>query len=227
MEFSTIIKGLVEQNSRIAIHQGKVTAVSTNSVSLQLSGDTTILTGIKYFDSYVPVVNDIVFVLINAGDLIVIDKVASGRHAAFKAHSTSSTHTTNTGTILDFNATTLNRGGAFNTGTYQFTAPIAGIYAFDFNIYTQQAADISSVAWRKNGTEIVSGDTDISFRGAFAFSVSSGTISATIPDFTLFGSNLLELAANDTVDVAVRSAGAANLQWYGLHSRFTGHFVMP
>jgi hypothetical protein len=216
MEFSTIIKGLVEQNSRIAIHQGKVTAVSTSSVSLQLSGDTTILTGIKYFDSYVPVVNDIVFVLINAGDLIVIDKVASGRHAAFRAHNTGGTHTTNTGVILDFNATSLNRGGAFNTSTYQFTAPIAGIYAFNFQVYTQNGAAIKSIAWRKNSSELVSSDTDISFQSA-----------TNIGDVTLSGSNLLELAVSDTVDIAVRSAGSANLQWYGGHSRFSGHFVMP
>jgi hypothetical protein len=216
MEFSTIIKGLVEQNSRIAIHQGKVTAVSTNSVSLQLSGDTTILTGIKYFDSYVPVVDDIVFVLINAGDLIVIDKVASGRHAAFRAHNTGGTHTTNTGVILDFNATSLNRGGAFNTGTYQFTAPIAGIYAFNFQVYTQNGAAVKSIAWRKNSSELVSSDTDISFQSA-----------TNIGDVTLSGSNLLELAVSDTVDIAVRSAGSANLQWYGGHSRFSGHFVMP
>jgi hypothetical protein len=216
VEFSTIIKGLVEQNSRIAIHQGKVTAVSTNTVSLQLSGDTTTLTGIKYFDSYVPVVDDIVFVLINAGDLIVIDKVASGRHAAFRAHSTSGTHTTNTGVILDFNATSLNRGSAFNTSTYQFTAPIAGIYAFNFSVYTQNGAAIKSIAWRKNSSELVSSDTDIAYQSA-----------TNIGDFTLSGSNLLELAVNDTVDIAVRTAGSANLQWYGGHSRFSGHFVMP
>jgi len=79
MEFSTIIKGLVEQNSRIAIHQAVVQTVVAGppaSLTIRLSGDTTNLTGIRYLSSYTPTASDKVFCLINAGDIFVLGKLA-------------------------------------------------------------------------------------------------------------------------------------------------------
>jgi hypothetical protein len=79
MEFSTIIKGLVEQNSRIAIHQAVVQAVVAGppaSLTIRLSGDATDLTGIRYLSSYSPTTSDVVFCLINAGDIFVLGKLA-------------------------------------------------------------------------------------------------------------------------------------------------------
>ena len=79
MEFSTIIKGLVEQNSRIAIHQAVVqssTAGPPASVTIRLSGDTTNISGIRYLSSYSPTNSDVVFCLINAGDIFVLGKLA-------------------------------------------------------------------------------------------------------------------------------------------------------
>ena len=233
MEIADALKNIVAQNTKLSFHQGVVTAIGTGSVTVNLSGGTDAISGVKYLDSYRPTVNDVVSVVVNNSDFFILGKLASiytppaSLYPAFEAHNTGGTHTTNTGTILDFDATSLNRGSVFNTTTYKFTAPIAGIYSFDFNIYTQQGLGISSVAWRKNGNEIVNADTDISYRGSFAFSVSSGTITATVPDYTLYGSNLLELAASDTVDLAVRSTASSNLQWYGGHSRFSGYLVTP
>jgi len=79
MDFSTIIKGLVDQNSRIAIHQAVVLATAAGppaSLSIALSGDGTALTGIRYLSSYSPTVADVVFCLINAGDILVLGKLA-------------------------------------------------------------------------------------------------------------------------------------------------------
>lgn len=216
MEIANALKNIINENTRLSFHQGVVTATTTGSVTVTLSGGTDSISGVKYLESYVPTVNDVVSIVVNNSDLFILGKLSTVIYPAFLASSSSGTHTTNVGTILDFNVARLNRGSAFSTSTYKFTAPIAGIYAFDFIVYTQNGAAIKSIAWRKNGTELVSTDTDISYQSA-----------TTIGDFTLSGNNLLELAVNDTVDVAVRSAASANLQWYGGHSRFSGYFVMP
>ena len=79
MDFSTIIKGLVDQNSRIAIHQAVVQSTQAGppaSLTITLSGDTTNLTGIRYLSSYSPTAADVVFCLINAGDILVLGKLA-------------------------------------------------------------------------------------------------------------------------------------------------------
>jgi len=77
MEFADIIKSIADQNNRIAIHYGKVTA-RTNSntrISVLISGGSTAITGIRYLDSYVPTVNDIVVLLVNKGDIIALGKL--------------------------------------------------------------------------------------------------------------------------------------------------------
>lgn len=222
MEISDLLTTIVNQNVRFAIRQGQVVSIQTGSVTITLSGGSDSISGVKYLNSYKPTVNDVVFIIVNNKDLIIIGKLETiytppaSLYPAFLASSSSGTHTTNIGSVLDFNVARLNRGNNFSTSTYKFTAPVAGIYAFNFNIYTQQGAAIKSVAWRKNAAELVSTDTDISYQSA-----------TTIGDFTLSGSNLLELAVNDTVDLAVRSAGSANLAWYGGHSRFSGFLVTP
>lgn len=215
MEFADIISKLVDKSARINILQGKITAVSSGSVSLQLRGDTTTLTGIKYLDSYVPAVNDIVFILVNKNDLVVLGKLAPNTTLpAFWAYSTQGTHTTNAGNVLDFAGTNLNRGSRWDTTNYRFTANLAGIYTFQFQVYEQNSTNAKSIAWRKNGTQLTVGDTAIAFQG--------GT---NLADSTINGQITLELAVNDYVDIAVRT-GAPNLQWYGGHSWITGHFVM-
>jgi len=139
---------------------------------------------------------------------------------AFLAGSTSSTHTTNVGSVLDFNTEAYGSGnsgfdvgGNFNTTNYRFTAPIAGIYAFSSNIYVQNSGTASSFCWRKNGTQLFApgGDVLIFF-------------SAGVNDFTIGSSILLNLAANDFVDIAVRT-GSSNVQWYGAHSWIMGYLI--
>jgi hypothetical protein len=133
MEIIGALKNIISENTRLSFHQGVVTAIATGSVTVNLSGGTDSISGVKYLESYTPKVGDVVSIVVNNSDLFILGKLATVLYPAFLAYSTSSTHTTNTGTILDFNATRLNRGSAFNTGTYQFTAPIAGIYSFNFN----------------------------------------------------------------------------------------------
>jgi len=158
--------------------------------------------------------------LYNNGDnRLIID--SSGRvrmpfQPAFMAGSGTGTHTTNAGSVLDFNTegnSGFDVGGNFNTTNYRFTAPIAGIYAFSSNIYVQNSGTASSFCWRKNGTELLApgGNVMISF-------------SLGVTDLTISSSILLNLAANDFVDIAVR-ADAVNVQWYGAHSTFSGYLI--
>lgn len=78
MEFADIIKSIADQNNRVAIRFGVVTA-RTNSntrISVQLSGGTTVLTGIRYLHSYNPTVSDVIVLLVNKGDIIGLGDLA-------------------------------------------------------------------------------------------------------------------------------------------------------
>jgi len=158
--------------------------------------------------------------LYNNGDnRLIID--SSGRvrmpfQPAFMAGSTSGTHTTNVGSVLDFNTegnSGFDVGGNFNTTNYRFTAPIAGIYAFSSNVYVQNSGTASSFCWRKNGTQLFAPGGDVLI-----------VFSAGVNDFTIGSSILLNLAANDFIDIAVRT-GTNNVQWYGPHSWIMGYLV--
>lgn len=150
---------------------------------------------------------------------VIID--GSGRmmvplNPAFLASNSGGTHTTNVNTVLDYNTAQLNRGNNYSTSTYAFTAPVAGVYYFYAQVYQQNVAAIKSLAWRKNGSELSYG-SDTALMGYNATSQTSDSIIA--------GAVILNLAVNDYVQLAVRSASAANLQWYGGHSTFLGYLI--
>ena len=137
---------------------------------------------------------------------------------AFMAGNTSSTHTTNVGSVLDFNTeanTGFDVGNNFDTTNYRFTAPVAGTYAFSSNIYQQNGGTLSSFCWRKNGTQLTSpgGDNLIFFK---ASSING--------DSTMCSNILLRLAVNDYIDIVVRT-GSSNVQWYGGHSWIMGYLI--
>jgi hypothetical protein len=81
MEFADIIKTLIDQNNRLAIHYGEVTAITNSSGKYLLtdkpSGSSTAITNVRYLRSYVPRVGDIVMIQINKSDMVVIDALAS------------------------------------------------------------------------------------------------------------------------------------------------------
>ena len=77
MEFADIIKSIADQNNRIAIHYGQVTArTNTNTrISVLVSGSSTAITGVRYLSSYTPTVSDIAVLLVNKGDIIALGKL--------------------------------------------------------------------------------------------------------------------------------------------------------
>jgi hypothetical protein len=78
MDFADIIKSIVDQNNRITIHYGQVTARTNGNtrISVLVSGSSTAITGIRYLSSYTPTVSDIAVLLINKGDIIALGKLA-------------------------------------------------------------------------------------------------------------------------------------------------------
>jgi len=77
MDFADIIKSIADQNNRIAIHYGQVTALTNSNtrISILVSGSSTAITGIRYLSSYTPTVSDIAVLLVNKGDIIALGKL--------------------------------------------------------------------------------------------------------------------------------------------------------
>ena len=78
MEFVDIIKQIIDQNVRLSIHYGEVTAtaVSPNSVSIKLSGSSTAITGVRYLNAYTPTVSDIVVCIVDKGNVFILGNLA-------------------------------------------------------------------------------------------------------------------------------------------------------
>jgi hypothetical protein len=99
---------------------------------------------------------------------------------------------------LPFNSAATNRGGHFNTTSYRFTAPVAGVYLFHLaqHFLSLSSADIGCDI-KKNGTVMYSTDP-------YSVTVSRLHVDSTI---------LLDLSANDYIDVGfTRYAGTGNLE---------------
>jgi hypothetical protein len=81
MDFADIIKSIVDQNNRLAIHYGEVTAITNSSgkylLTVKPSGSSTAISNVRYLRSYVPRVGDIVMIQISKNDMVVIDALAS------------------------------------------------------------------------------------------------------------------------------------------------------
>jgi len=78
MDFADIVMSIANQNNRIAIHYGKVTArTNTNTrISVLVSGSSVAITGVRYLHSYAPQLDDIVVLLVNKGDVIALGDLA-------------------------------------------------------------------------------------------------------------------------------------------------------
>ena len=123
--------------------------------------------------------------------------------------STSNTWT-GPGTI-PFNTANLNRGGHFNTSTYKFTAPIAGVYFFHYhnNHDTGNSGGSSALYadFYKNGAFINKNRMYTNFSGGWE---------------ELSGSITIELQVNDTMHVHLTSSHRADA---GSYSCFCGYLI--
>lgn len=104
------------------------------------------------------------------------------------------------------------RSSGYNTGTYTYTAPVTGLYAFYAQVYVSSSG--FSLAWLKNGSQLTY--TDIAL-----WSYASGATGIT----QITGGNMIvELAAGDSISTRVRS-GEPNVSVYMGHSCFLGYLI--
>jgi hypothetical protein len=77
MELGVILNKIIDNNKNMFIRYGVVTARTAGNtrISVQISGATTAVTGIRYLSSYTPTVADVVVCLFNDNDLIVLGKL--------------------------------------------------------------------------------------------------------------------------------------------------------
>jgi hypothetical protein len=78
MDFAQIVKSIANQNNKVSIHFGVVTAKTNGNtrLSVQISGSTTAVTGVRYLHSYAPQVSDVVVMIVNNGDIVVLGDLA-------------------------------------------------------------------------------------------------------------------------------------------------------
>jgi hypothetical protein len=77
---------------------------------------------------------------------------------AFRAYSTTNGFVTlSTGNVFPFNATEYNIGSCYNTSTYRFTAPVAGLYKFDFYSIVYGAYTDAAISFNINAGNPTSG----------------------------------------------------------------------
>lgn len=135
---------------------------------------------------------------------------------AFLATGSSSNTTYTAGSAITYGTlqstfVSSNRSSGYNTGTSRYTAPVAGLYQFYAQNYT--AANPSSIAWWKNGSQLAWNDAALN-----SYMANAGAT------FVASGSLIIDLAAGDYIDVRVR-AGNANITIYGGHSAFWGYLI--
>jgi hypothetical protein len=138
--------------------------------------------------------------------------IIGGCPVYFGATSTAYRYATSTGAIIIFNSLIKQRGGGYDTSTGRFTAPLAGIYRFDF--YARLHGSISIYArLRINGSAIPDG-SGVQQLGRCYFSVASvmGGFSA-----------IHKLNAGDIVDVIIQESTSARIT--NQYNGFIGQYI--
>ena len=121
-------------------------------------------------------------------------RVTTPYQPSFQAFSSSNTPIGSGTNVLPFNATNFNVGSHYNTSTYRFTAPVAGVYLFSVNLNLYTAPGIMMPAVRINGSS------------AYYGSRLSGNISG---DNNLNLIVLLSLSVNDYVEALSSAQGSS------------------
>ena len=128
---------------------------------------------------------------------------------SFYVRFTSGAHTSG---VIPFNEVQVNVGSHYSTSTGRFTAPIAGKYVFFTQVASTRTTNTGDFGAdiRKNGTTII----------RTYFGKNSNNVHAQCS-----GSCVMDLAANDYVDVSQYANVGVNLLTAGNHCNFGGHII--
>ena len=131
--------------------------------------------------------------------------VTAPNQPAFFVHINGGDVTTTSGDKIAWNQTRINRGGCYSTSTYQFTAPVAGVYCFQSQIWAKNGATNSRSRYFKNGAArsqngyhgpSVSNQVDHAYEMTLLEDMQVGDtmdIRATDADLTMYAGNLNEV----------------------------------
>jgi hypothetical protein len=110
-----------------------------------------------------------------------------------------------------------NQGNYWNNSTSYFTAPVAGIYQFNFQIYIQNATTAyQSIAPLLNGAQMGATDAFISFTGNYT--TGNGDNAGRL-------SYIMKMAAGDTTGLVLRIGASAALSVYAGHTWYQGYLI--
>jgi hypothetical protein len=131
---------------------------------------------------------------------------------AFRASLTNNGDQTLTNSVLPFNIEAFDKSSNFDTGTYSFTAPIAGTYFFYVQTYGTSSGGAATMynAFQVNGTSVSPANGDINIGGG----------SSQIGIAPIQTSMTINLSAGDTVRVFASAYNNA-----GLYRIFTGNSI--
>ena len=163
MDFSTIIKGLVDQNSRISLRQGEITAVTNSGgiyyLTIKISGNTETVSNIRYLSSLTPRIGGVVYLQINGNDIFAVDELAGAdKTLAVRAERTTNQSIANaTSTAVSFDTDNSDSWGIWSVGAAtRLTAPIPGRYlAIGYLHFASNDNGIRSGIIRTDGSSVI------------------------------------------------------------------------
>ena len=118
--------------------------------------------------------------------------------------------TYSSGTVVPYQNIIYNVGGAYNTTTSRFTAPVAGLYYFNFSVW--HTSGTTRVGIRKNGSYITAGTQAQQIHARMGSTAADQDSNLSI---------ILNLNPNDYVDICIIDGTAT--MFYANH--FMGYLV--
>ena len=116
--------------------------------------------------------------------------------------------------LVPFDTTTINTGGHYNTSTYKFVAPVAGLYFFYIQLYMAKEGGVRYSGIYKNGSAVAKSQVGSST------STDDGTATAT---------RILELSVNDYIQPYIYHSVDTSTSYYsnadGTYSYFMGYLI--
>lgn len=123
-------------------------------------------------------------------------------------------------TVIQMSIADINVGSSYSTSTYEFTAPVAGLYYLSAIVYIRNNGGSSSdsgtygyIKLQKNGSNVA------------GFEAIHGYLNNGDADQTDTLSGLIQLAVNDTVRIVMQSAGGGTSSFNRNNTSFHGYLV--